>query len=80
MLTKEKLLSRPKDLTYKEVSSFLCRLGYELNKSKGTLMTYRKGSKKVRFHIPHRYETFQAYQVTKLIKDLGDDLYATEVL
>ena len=74
MLTKEKLLSRPKDLTFKDVNSFLYRLGYELSRSKGTLMTYQKNSKKVRFHIPHRYETFQAYQVTQLIKDLGEEL------
>ena len=76
MLSKEKLLTHPKDLTYKDVDSFLCRLNYKLIKSKGTRMTYKKDKKKVRFHIPHRYETFQAYQVTKLIKDLGDDLYA----
>ncbi len=75
MLTKEKLLTRPKDLTFKDIDSFLCRLNYKLVKSKGTLKTYQRGEKKIRFHIPHRYETFQAYQVTKLIKDLGDDLY-----
>ena len=74
MLSKERLLKRPKDITYKEVNSFLYRLGYELRRSKGTLMTYQKGSKKIRFHVPHRYETFQAYQITKLIKDLGEDL------
>jgi len=70
MLTLDRLLTHPTDLTYKEVHNFLCRLGYQLIKSKGTSVTYKKDSKKIRFHIPHRYETFQAYQVTKLIKEL----------
>lgn len=74
MLTVGRLLTHPTDLTYKEVHSLLCRLNYKLVKAKGTSVTYQRGSKKIRFHIPHRYETFQAYQVTKLIKDLGDDI------
>lgn len=71
----DKLLSHPTDLTYKDIDSLLCRLNYNLVKCKGTNMTYQKGAKKISFHVPHRYETFQAYQITKLIRDLGVDLY-----
>lgn len=70
----EKLLTHPTDLTYKEINNLLCRFGYTLIKQKGANMTYQKGTKKISFHVPHRYETFQAYQITKLIKDLGEDL------
>lgn len=67
------LYEHPTDLTYKEIDSFLCRLGYRKIRQKGTCVTYQKDKKKIRFHIPHRYKTFQAYQITKLIKDLKDD-------
>lgn len=69
------LLNHATDLTYKDIDSLLCRLGYVLVKCKGTSMAYQKGAKKISFHVPHRYDTFQAYQVTKLIKDIGDDIY-----
>ena len=69
-----KLLKHPTDLTYKDVDSILCRLGYKNIKCSGTNMTYQKGNKKLSFHIPHRYETFQAYQITKLLKDLKEDI------
>ena len=71
----EELLRHPTDLTYKEVDSILCYLGYRNVKCCGTNMTYQKGAKKISFHVPHRYDTFQAYQITKLIKDIGDELY-----
>ena len=69
------LLEHPTDLTYKDIDSMLCRLNYRKIKQKATCVTYQKGSKKIRFHIPHRYKTFQAYQITRLIRDLESDLY-----
>ena len=68
-----RLLTHPTDLTYKDVNSILCALGYSQIRSKGANRVYKKDNKAVSFHIPHRYETFQAYQVTKLIRDLRDD-------
>ena len=70
-----KLFSHPKDLTYQQVDNLLKSLGHIKINSRGAKMVYEKRNKKLSFHIPHRYETFQAYQVTQLLKDLGEDLY-----
>lgn len=70
MIIPQRLLSRPKDLTYKELHTILNQLGYILIRSKGTNMIYEKNRKILSFHIPHRYKTFQAYQITKIIHTL----------
>ena len=71
---KQKIKEHPKDLTFCQVENLLKSLGYRRLKSRGTKMVYERDNKKISFHIPHRYETFQAYQITRLLKDLGEEL------
>lgn len=71
---KNKLLSNPKDFTFKEAATLLAHLGYNVisgGKTGGSRVAFANDDNDyIRMHKPHPRKTLLPYQVTNLISDL----------
>jgi hypothetical protein len=72
---KTRLLQKPKDFTYEELSSLLQKLGYEelrLGKTAGSMVAFYHSftSHIIRLHRPHPSNMIKSYLIRKLIEEL----------
>lgn len=75
----KRLLSKPKDFTFKEVENLLGHYGYYLDNSgitSGSAVKFVNDTKQIKFrmHRPHNRKTLLVYQVNDLIlflKEVG---------
>jgi hypothetical protein len=72
---KTRLLQKPKDFTYEELSSLLQKLGYEelkLGKTAGSRVAFCHSvtSHIIRLHRPHPSNIIKSYLFRKLIEEL----------
>ena len=72
----ERLLGRPKDFTFDEVTTLLRHFGYSRipgSKTGGSRIAFGNGANDyIRIHKPHPRNELKAYQVDNLIKDLEE--------
>ena len=72
----ERLLSRPKDFTFEEMTTLLAHFGYSKmpsGKTGGSRVSFGNGAQDyIRMHKPHPRSILKAYQVDNLIKDLEE--------
>ena len=71
----KKLLNRPKDFTYNELSSLLNYLGYtelKTGKTSGSRRAFHNEKTKhiIRLHKPHPRNILSSYQINLLIDEL----------
>jgi hypothetical protein len=72
---KIRLLQKPKDFTYEELSSLLLKLGYEelkLGETAGLRVAFCPSvtSHIIRLHRPHPSNIIKSYLIRKLIEEL----------
>lgn len=72
-----RLLSKPKDLSVRELESLLTLLGYERleqGKTSGSRIRFvSKGRKPILLHAPHPLNTLKPYQVRDVIDTLKEE-------
>ena len=72
----ERLLSRPNDFTFEELTTLLNRLGYTLRsagKTGGSRVTFAKDDGDyIRLHKPHPRNILKQYQVDDIIDVLSE--------
>ena len=72
----ERLLLRPKDFTFEELTTLLNRLGYALTqagKTGGSRVTFVKGDGDyIRLHKPHPRNILKHYQIDDVIDVLSE--------
>ena len=72
----ERLLSRPNDFTFEELTIFLNRLGYSLRaagKTGGSRVTFvNDDGDYIRLHRPHPRNTLKQYQIGDVIDVLSE--------
>lgn len=72
----ERLLSRPKDFTFEELTTLLNRLGYTLlagGKTGGSRVAYVNGDGDyIRLHKPHPRNILKQYQIDDVIYVLSE--------
>ena len=80
MSKKEKLVSRlvskPKDFTYKEAKALLELSGYIMRssgKTSGSRVSFIRGRKIFRMHKPHPRNELLVYQINELINELEQE-------
>jgi hypothetical protein len=70
----KRLLNKPKDFSYNELSKLLASLGYEeirTGKTSGSRVAYISGSGHiVRLHKPHPNNELKEYQLSYVIEEL----------
>jgi predicted RNA binding protein YcfA (HicA-like mRNA interferase family) len=69
----QRLKSKPKDFTFAEMVALLVALGFtKSNKGRtsGSRVEFYRGNITIAFHRPHPQNTFKAYQIMKIIRDL----------
>ncbi len=71
----KRLLSRPKDFRYSELTSILVQLGYKeikTGKTAGSRKAFinEKSNHIIRLHKPHPKEIMKLYQIDYLIQEL----------
>lgn len=72
---KIRLLQKPKDFTYEELSSLLLKLGYEelkLGKTSGSRVAFCHAvtSHIIRLHRPHPSNIIKSYLIRQIIEEL----------
>lgn len=75
---KERLLSKPKDYSYKELSSLLGKIGYEekkQGKTSGSRVRFYnpQNGKKISIHKPHPGSIVKAYVINQVIDHLKEN-------
>ena len=71
---KQRLLSRPKDFTWAELTSLLNSNGYTLQNGKGSRRKFINPDKEmISLHEPHPNKVLKAYVIEQVINKLGWD-------
>lgn len=65
-----RLLSRPKDFTYNELTALLSSFGYDEIQGAGSRVCFSKEGHKIKLHKPHPGNLLKAYQVDMIIEEL----------
>ena len=71
----ERLLSRPKDLTFDELINLLGHFGYSsaaTGKTSGSRVAFSNGDDYIRLHKPHPRNILKPYQVDDIIESLKE--------
>ena len=71
-----RLLSKPKDFSYKEAATLLNLSGYILansGKTSGSRVSFVRGNKVFRLHKPHPRNELLSYQINELINELEQE-------
>lgn len=69
---KQRLLSRPKDFNWAELTSLLLSLGYTLHKGSGSRRKFISPEKDmINLHEPHPDKTIKVYILDQVIHKLG---------
>ena len=69
----ERLKSRPKDFTFRELVTLMNYFGYKLSnqgKTSGSRVKFIKGANDLAMHRPHPQKEFKQYQIDQIIKTL----------
>jgi len=79
----ERLLSRPKDFTFKELETLLCSLGFTLSNSgltSGSVVKFVNHTNRhiIRLHKPHPQPELKSYLVTYIIAELKKGGYLND--
>ena len=72
----ERILSKPKDFTFEELSALLSYFGYEqiaIGKTSGSRVAFSNGGNDyIRLHKPHPRNILKAYQIEDVITALQE--------
>ena len=71
----ERLLSKPKDFTFEELTALLGQFGYYLvrgGKTGGSRVTFSNGDDYIRLHKPHPRNILKPYQILDVISALKE--------
>jgi len=68
-----RFLSRPKDLTYMELKTFLSSFGYEEIQGSGSRVCFARENHKIKLHKPHPTNIIKRYQIDLVIKELTNE-------
>ena len=65
-----RLLSYPKDFTYKELITLLASFGYCEIQGSGSRVCFARDSHKIKLHKPHPGNVLKTYQLDLVIEEL----------
>ena len=66
-----RLLSRPKDFTYNELTTLLASFGYDEVRNAGSRVCFSKDNHKIKLHKPHPGNILKSYQLDLVIEELS---------
>ncbi len=67
---KRRLLSNPKDFTYRELKTLLTSMGYIEIQGSGSRVCFHSISHKIKLHKPHPGNILKSYQINLIIQAL----------